>query len=349
MFFTIIIAFISLIGLLVLHEFGHFILAKRFGVKVEEFGIGYPPRLFGKKIGETIYSINLLPFGAFIRVPGEIERVDDHRAFSSQPIGKRALIMLGGVVSFWLMAAVIFSVVFTMGAPLAVGDEDSSAVSPSVQIAAISSGSPAQTAGIKPGDTIKGFNKVREVQEFTEINKGQKIVLTIQRGRDVFDVTLVPRLSPPSGQGPLGVALVRMAIKSYAWWQSPWQGILQTWQMTFAIIGGYSQALQNIFQGVPAGIQLTGPVGIFQLLTQASQLGISYFLNFIGLIVIYLAIFNILPIPATDGGKLLFLTIEAVRKKPVSPKIEQNITTAFFLAMIGLMVWVTIKDITRIF
>jgi len=359
MILTFIIVFVSLMGLLVLHEFGHFILAKRFGVKVEEFGIGYPPRLFGKKIGETIYSLNLLPFGAFIKVPGEVERTGDPGSFSSQPIRKRALIMLGGILSFWIMAAILFSAVSAMGTPMAVGDEDNSGLTnPKVQIADVSRNSPAEKAGIRAGDTIKKFsifnfqfsiNKVKDVQELAEKYKGQEVVLTIERGKEVFDVSLVPRVLPPQGEGAMGLALVRTAVKSYPWYEAPWQGISQTFELTLSVLQGYSQAIQNVFKGAPSGIQLAGPVGIFHLMAQASQLGVNYFLNFLGLIAVYLAIFNALPIPAVDGGKLLFLGIEGLRRKPVPQKIEQNITTAFFLALIILMVFVTIKDVARLF
>lgn len=359
MIFTIIIAFISFIGLIVLHELGHFVLAKKFGVKVEEFGIGYPPRLFGKKFGETIYSLNLLPFGAFVKMPGETERVDDHRSFSAQSIGKRALIAFGGVLSFWVIAAVLFSIVFNMGASIAIGDEENSnLIGPKVQIAAISADSPAAESGIKAGDTIKQLavdgeqrtvNKVKEIQEFTSAHLGQEVVLTIERGKEVFDVKLVPRVSPPVGEGAMGVALVRTAIKSYPWYLSPWQGIAATGKMTLAVIQGYSRVIGNVAQGLPSGAQLMGPVGIFHLFTQASQLGINYFLQFVGMIAIYVALFNLLPIPSVDGGKLLFLGIEAVRKKPISEKIEQNVTAFFFMLIIVLAIFVTIKDVARIF
>ena len=359
MIFTIIIAFISLIGLIVLHEFGHFIIAKKFGVKVEEFGIGFPPRLFGKKIGETFYSLNLLPFGAFVKIPGEIEKIEDHRSFSAQPIRKRALIVFGGVLSFWIMAAIIFSIVFNLGISVAISDEENhNLVNSTVQIAAIASNSPAAKAGIKPGDTIKQLtvnseqltiSKVKEVQEFTDLHKGKVITLTIERGKEIFDVKLVPRVSPPIGEGAMGVGLVRTALKSYPWYLAPWQGILATGNMTLTIIQGYSQAINNVISGKPSGVELMGPVGVFHLFTQASQLGINYFLQFIGVIAIYIALFNILPIPAVDGGKLLFLGIEAVKRKPVSQKVEQNITAFFFMILIALMIFVTIKDIMRIF
>jgi len=360
MVLTILIAFISLIGLMVLHEFGHFILAKKFGVKVEEFGLGYPPRLFGKKIGETFYSINLLPFGAFVKMPGEIEKIEDDRSFSKQPVSKRALIAFGGVLSFWIIAAVLFSIVANLGAPLAISDEENAnLIEPKVQVVAVAANSPADKAGVKSGDTIKKFkigdsgfeiSKVKEIQELTEKYKGEEIILTIERRpTEVFDVKLVPRVSPPAGEGPMGVGLVRTAIKSYSWWISPWQGILTTVNLTSAIIQGYGQAIKNVISSKPSGVELMGPVGVIHLFAQVSRLGINYFLQFVGMVAIYIALFNILPIPAVDGGKLLFLGIEAARRKPLSEKIEQNVTTLFFTLLIALMVWVTIKDITRLF
>ena len=359
MILTIIIAFISLIGLTVIHELGHFILAKRFGVKVEEFGIGYPPRLFGKKFGETIYSINLLPFGAFVKIYGEEGGIENYRSFSQKPIWQRMLIVLGGVLSFWLVSILLLSLVMGLGAPTAISDEENGGLKDTkVQIAAVAPDSPADKSGIKAGDIVKGLridsqelkvNKVKEIQEFTEGHKGQELTLTLQRGKEIFDVSLVPRINPPSGEGAMGVALVRTAIKSYPWWKSGWQGIKATFNLTLAVIEGWSGAIKNIVKGESSGVQLMGPVGIFSLFNQAGQLGVNYFLQFIAVISVYIALFNILPIPAVDGGKLLFLIIEAFRKKPFSPKIEQNITAVFFALLIMMMIWVTIKDISRIF
>jgi len=359
MIFTIFIAFFSLIGLFILHEFGHFILAKLFGVRIEEFGIGYPPRLFGKKIGQTLYSLNLLPFGAFVKIPGEIEKIDDKESFSTKSLLKRALIVFGGVLSFWIISAILFSIVFSLGAEMTIGDEETkNVINPKVQIADLAADSPAKIAGLRAGDTIKEFSifnfqfpisKVKEIQELTEQYKGQEITLTIERGKEVFDVKLTPRISPPSGEGPMGIALMRTATKVYPWWLSPWQGILTTAKMTAAIIQGYYQAIKNSFSGLPSGVELMGPVGIFHLFVQASELGVNYFLQFIGMIAIYVALFNILPIPSVDGGKLLFLGIEAIRKKPISPKIEQNITAAFFMFLVALSIWVAINDLGKIF
>jgi len=369
MFLTIVIVFISLIGLIVLHELGHFILAKKFGVKVEEFGVFLPPRLFGKKIGETTYSLNLLPLGAFVKLYGEDathpppseEKIEASRTFQGKPIWQRVLIVLGGVVSFWLISVVLLSIVFGIGAPQAISDEENhTLLNPKVQIMAIAPGSPAQIAGIKIGDTIRKIqnpkskiqiDKVKEVQEFTEANKGKEITLTIERGKEVFDVSLVPRVSPPEGEGAMGVALARMIEKSYPWEEAPVKGIEATFNLTKGVIVGISQVFGNLIQGkgLPPGAEVMGPVGIGKLMTQIAQMGINYYLQFVAIISVYLAIFNILPIPALDGGKLLFLGIEKVRRKPVSQKVEQNITAVFFALLITLMIWVTIKDITRLF
>ena len=359
MFLEIAIAFISIVSLVSLHELGHFLVAKKFGVRVEEFGIGYPPRIFGKKIGETIYSINLIPFGAFVRLPGEIEESKDPRSFSRQSLGRRALITLGGVIAFWGIAVILLSLISFLGAPTVVEDEDSSfLIDPKVQIVDVSQDSPAQLAGLEVGDVIRKMSfgeelllilTIREIQGFTNTHLGEKITLIIERGEEVLETPLTPRANPPSGEGPMGVALVRTAIKKYPWYLAPWQGILTTGNLTIGIIQGYITAIVNVFKRVPTGIQLVGPIGVSRMLAQAQQMGINYFISFLSMIAVYLAVFNILPIPPFDGGKLLFLGIAAIRKKPVPVKIEQNITASLFILLLILMVWVTINDIRAIF
>jgi len=247
-----------------------------------------------------------------------------------------------------------------LGAPVSISDEENGSLrEPKVQIAAIASDSPAERGGIKPGDTIvkiknqkskiKNINKVKEVQEFTNLHRGEEITLTIERGKEVFEVSLVPRVSPPEGEGPMGMALVRTAIKSYPWYQAPIQGIIATWNLTVAVVQGWVQALVSATKGEPTGVQLMGPVGIIDLFAQVGQLGVNYFLHFLAVISIYLALFNILPIPALDGGKLVFLGIEAVRKRPISSRTEQQITTIFFVLLFALMILATIKDVSRLF
>lgn len=365
MILTFFIAFISLIGLIVLHELGHFILAKRFGAKVEEFGIGYPPRLFGKKIGETLYSLNLLPFGAFVKIHGETGGVEDYRSFIGKPMWQRVSIVLGGVVSFWIIAAIILSVVAGVwGLPTAVKDEENhNLITPKVQIASIFSDSPAKGIDLKIGDVLSSINyqqteinitKIKEVQDFIGVHKGEEITLIIKRGEEVFEKKVVPRISHPEDQGPLGVGLVRTALKPYPWYQAPLQGILTCGKLTANIVSGWIMAIKSALgiAELPEGIEMEfmGPLGIFDLLREYFKLGINYFLFLVSLISIALALVNILPIPALDGGKLVFLAIEAIRGKPVNQKIEQNITASFFILLIILMIFITIKfDIPRVF
>jgi len=361
MFFNVLIAFFSLIGLLVLHELGHFIAAKKCGVKVEEFGIGYPPRIVGKKFGETIYSLNIIPFGAFVKIHGEEGDVEDYRSFIGRPMYQRILIVLGGVISFWVISAILLSVLFSLGIPTPVTDKATNVVRPKVQVAEIAKGSPAEQAGLEPLDIIREIryqdeylrtDKVKEMVGFIDEYKGKKITLTIQRWEETFEVSLVPRSSPPAGEGAVGVALTRTALVPFPWYEAPFRGIVATGNITWTALQGIAGMFGNVIQEgeLPPGASLMGPLGIFDFLKHAWQLGLNYFLYFVALISIFLAIFNLLPIPALDGGKLLFLIIEAVRGKPVAQKVEQNITAFFFILLITMMIFVTIKfDIPRVF
>jgi len=352
----IFIAFLSLISLIIIHELGHFLLAKKFGVRVEEFGIGLPPRLFGKKIGETIYSINLLPLGGFVKLYGHEKRETGPDSFSNKPIWQRALVILGGVVSFWIVAAVLLSIVMALGVPTVVGDEEAGLTDPKVQIVSVSKDSPAEQTEIRIGDAIRGINnvsvsKVKEIQEITEVNKGKEMTLTIQRGQEVFDVSLVPRESFPAGEGAMGVGLIRTALKSYPWYLAPFKGIIATGNLTLAIFDGWVMTLSSLFQGngMPQGAEVRGIVGIFELFVQVGGLGISYFLQFIAIIAVSLALINALPLPALDGGWFVLLIIEKFRGKPINQKTEQVISSIFFVLLITLMVWITIKDVARLF
>jgi regulator of sigma E protease len=337
---------------MILHEFSHFLAAKKSGVLVEEFGIGYPPRIFGKKIGKTLYSINLLPLGAFVKLEGEI----GEGSFSKQPLSKRMIIVLAGVISFWIIAWIIFIFLFKFGMPMAISDEEFSKTA-KVQIVEIAPNSPAQISGLRVGDVINELKfqnekykieRVKELQELIQKYKGEKVVLTIERGKEIFEVEIVPRINPPQGEGPIGIVLARMEIKKYPLLKSIFEGTKTTGELTSTIVKGYFLAIKNALEGVPSQVELTGPVGIFNIMYQTSKIGIVYFFNLLAMISIYLAIFNILPIPALDGGKFLFLMIEGIRKKAVSPETENKITALFFGILIILAVLVTIKDISKI-
>jgi len=363
MFFTIIIVLASLVGIVVLHELGHFLLAKKFDVKVEEFGVGIPPRIFKKKIGETVYSLNLLPLGAFVKLYGEEERVDNPRSFSQKPIWQRVLIVLGGVVTFWAISAIIFSIIAGIwGIPFAISDEENhNLVDPKVQITMVAQDSPAAEAGLEIGDIIRKVqvqhdqietDKVKEIVDFTQAHTGEKVILKIERRKEMLDISLIPRIDPPEEEGPMGIALTRVVRKNYRWYQAPIQGIVVTKNQTLSIVFTFADVISKVIRGVPlpkGSLEVKGIVGIGQIMAQTLERGPRDYLWLIAMISIFLALFNILPIPALDGGKLLFLGIEKNRGRPVSQKIEQNITVFFFFLLIILMIFITIKDIKTFF
>jgi len=182
----------------------------------------------------------------------------------------------------------------------------------------------------------------------------KEIILAIKRGRDVLEKKLIPRVSPPEGEGALGIGLVRSGLVSYSWYESPLRGIMATYDLTANVLNGWALGAKSMlgFAKLPDGLKvdLMGPLGIFDLLGEYFEMGINYFLFLIAFISVALALANILPIPALDGGKLVFLMIETVRRKPINHKLEQRISSTFFILLIILMIFVTVKfDIPRVF
>jgi len=352
--FEIILVFFSLIFLIILHEFGHFFFAKLFKVKVEEFGIFLPPPIFKKKIGETVYSLNLLPFGAFVKIFGETERKKEEGSFYNLPISKRAWIVAGGCLSFWVLAVVFYFFLLQIGIPVVVEDEKE-VLNPKVKIVEVKENSPAFFANLKAGDEIleidgRKIEKASQVQKIVKEKTGEKIFLKIKRGKEIFSLEVIPRKKFPEGEGPLGIVLVKTGIEKYPFFTALYKAPLLTFENTLSILKGYFEFFKKLVKKEKIeGGALMGPVGITHLMWQISQMGLNYYLNFLALLSIYLAIFNLLPIPALDGGKLLFLGIEAIRKKPLSQKTEEAITGFFFFLLILLAIFATLGDIKRIF
>jgi len=348
----IIISILSLLLLVTLHELGHFWVAKKFGVKVEEFGIGLPPRLFAKKFGETIYSLNLLPIGAFVRLYGEEEKVKNKRSFSEKTIGQRALILLGGVVAFWIVAFVLLSFIAYLGLPTPIADD---LYSPAAQIIILATeeGLPAEKGGIKSGDILLRLGsgneeltirRVAEVRNFLSRHQGQEIIALIKRGQLEKEVFLT---SLEEG-GKMGVFLERMEIQRSSWYQAPFRGALMTGQITVNLIYLLGHSAQRAILGepLPPGIQVTGPVGIVRdFFAGALKRGVVDYLQVMVMISISLAVFNLLPIPILDGGRLLFLAIEKIKGTPINPQLEQKLILISFMLLIGLFSLVTFYDI----
>lgn len=369
MIVTILVFLLILSILVLIHEAGHYFVAKKLGVKVDEFGFGFPPRIFGKKIGETIYSLNLLPIGGFVKLYGEDEagggklRIknqevsikNDKRSFISRNPWQRAAIVVAGVVMNFLLAVVVLSYLFAVVGVPTPGNE--------VVIAGIAKNSPADKAGLVTGDIVltldnKPLHSPQELITATKQHMGEPVILRIknpasQRGEKelrIREVTLVPRKTYPKNEGSMGVVIApSVVVKKYPWYQAPIVGTGETLKQSWMILQGLGTIIyQLIFsRSVPEG--LAGPVGIAQLTGQVVQVGFDAVLSLVALLSLNLAVMNVLPIPALDGGRLFFILIEAVTGRKVSQKFEGYAHAIGMAVLLTLIALITFHDIFRIF
>ena len=362
--FTV-LAFIVILGLLVLaHEFGHYWVARRVGVAVEEFAIGFPPRLLSWVRRGTRYSLNLIPFGGFVRLAGEEEGnpAGLESDINLKPVGislyqanrlRRAAIMVAGVVMNFLLGAALLAVGFGVGLPQVIdGEAPAYARDVRIQIVSVSTNSPAATAGLHPGDSIASLDgqpatTLDQIQSYTNSHAGQPIALGVRRGEEQLTLSLTPQLLPESeGKAVVGIGLAQIGRVAVPWWRAPWEGLVAAWSLVVAIIFGLGDIIAKLVSG-SGGVDVAGPIGVAVLTGQAVQLGWLYVLQFVAVLSINLAVINLLPLPALDGGRLAVLAIESIRRKSLPEKLEQNLHRFGFGALITLLILVTVVDAKR--
>ncbi|HEY4506834.1 MAG TPA: site-2 protease family protein [Candidatus Paceibacterota bacterium] len=356
------IIFIIVLGILVLvHELGHFVVAKKSGMKVEEFGFGFPPRLFGFKKGETTYSINWIPFGGFVKVMGEDgQNPNDPRSFAAAKASTRANVLVAGVVMNVLLAVVLLSIANGVGLRVGLieGDSAMQAEDVRVQVIQVAPGSPAEQAGLKVLDEIIAFSEnghrfelktVEQVQDAILAHKGRDVILEIKNGDQINTKNIYVRSDPPLGEGAVGISLASTGVIRYPWYKAPWHGIIDTANITAYTAVGYGTIIKNLVTKGNPGMELSGPVGIAVVTGQAARIGFTYLMQFTALISVNLAILNIIPFPALDGGRLLFVVIEKLRRRPISKKVEAIVNSVGFALLIMLMIYVTTKDVLKFF
>ncbi len=355
-----------LVALIVVHEFGHLVAAKLSGMRVDEFGIGYPPRAVTLgKIGETEYTLNWLPFGGFVRIFGENENTPaaehDPRAFTSRPRILQAFVLVAGVAMNLLFAYILITGALMAGTPRALTAEEAPfAQNVQLAVADILPGSPAAVAGLHAGDSIveatgpAGTWQASDPQSFTSFistNGGVPIDLVIERGgeRQVISVTPVQGIAPTNpARYALGVEVGTVGSVPLSFFEAMVKGSSYTWSATKLTAIG----LTNFFYGIltfQADLsQVAGPVGIAGAVGDASSSGLGDLLSLMAIISINLALINLIPVPALDGGRLLFVIIESIIRRPIKPTVAQAVNGVGFAALLLLMVVITVHDIVRL-
>ncbi|MFC1721341.1 RIP metalloprotease [Patescibacteria group bacterium] len=362
-----IIVFVIILGILIFaHELGHFLAAKSLGVRVEEFGFGFPPRLVRVfKRGDTEYTFNWIPVGGFVKMTGQSdfevedqEKIkDDPKSFLNKKPWQRLIILCAGVGMNFALAAILLSIGFMIGLPAAVGPDmpaGAQVKDERIQVLLTDSGSPADEAGITSGDTILALNgsvpeTVQGVVDYNTEHKGQTITITIERGDEILDKEVALRADPPKGEGPLGISLAETAKVSFPWYLAIWQGIKSTGELTVEIIVAFGRLIGSLISAGQVSGEVAGPVGIAVLTGQVTKLGFVYILQFTALLSINLAIINILPFPALDGGHILFLLVEKIRggKTHQAAKVENIIHLIGFGLIFALLAAVTYRDVAK--
>ena len=337
-----ILAFIAVLSLLVfVHELGHFLAAKSSGVRVEEFGFGLPPRILGKKIGETVYSINLLPIGGFLRLTGEdgeYASLGDERSFAVKPPARRALILTSGVIGNFLLGWFLFTILFWVGLPK---------FSDKVVVVSVENPSPAYEAGVREGDFIRMLDEM-PISYFWEVSDyvsehTDPITVVLEDGGGLR--SLIVRPDPY-----LGVYVSNFVWKKSAvWYRAPWDALVEAAGELGAVWQGIGSLFSNLISTRQVPDEVAGPVGMAQVVGFHAELGPRYLMQIAGVISLNLALVNALPFPALDGGRLMFVIWEVLTKRKVNSAIEARLHQAGMAFLLLLILLITFHDISRFF
>ncbi len=334
----ILLAVVLFLLLIVFHEFGHFIVAKKSGIKVNEFAVGMGPLIYSKEKGETTYSFRAIPIGGYCAMEGEDDESSDPRSFDNAPASKRFLTILAGPVANLIIAVLVFTIVGVIGGVVTTTVDD------------FIENSPAQAAGIEKGDEILKING-QEIADFTDISKvvndfykdkdfDKEITVLAKRNGKDLDFAFKPKVEGENTY--IGIIPAR---RTPGFFEAIGLGFKETGRnvkMIFTILG-------RLFTGKLAFGALSGPVGVLKELGNQAQNGLASLLYFLAYISVNLAVFNLLPIPALDGSKLLTSGIEIITGKKINKKLEEKITMVGFFILLGLILVVSIKDIVNLF
>jgi regulator of sigma E protease len=358
----ILIFLVALSVLVLVHELGHFLMAKRADIRVEEFGLGLPPKILGKKIGETIFSLNWLPIGGFCKLFGEdppssakgglrrgkVALWEEKRSFYFKSPVQKGGVVLGGVIMNLVLAVVIFTGVYgILGVPTETNK---------VKIVGVAKGSPASNAALREGDWIKAVNgvEVRKPEELTnEVGKykGQEVSLKVESLKVEREIKILVRENPPVGEGGMGVAISNtemVKVKWYEFYKGIHAGFKEAYFWGRVILDGLGKMIGSLLRGqVPKDV--SGPLGMFQATSSIKKSqGILAVIHFFGVVSVNLAIVNVLPFPALDGGRIIFVIYEMIFKKRANQKFEIAVNNLGMAVLLSLILLITLGDVVRI-
>lgn len=371
---TIILFLVVLAVLIFVHELGHFIAAKKLGIRVDEFALGFPPRIFGKRYGETEYTLNAIPFGGFVRIFGEnpneesISGADSARSFVNKPRWAQAIVLVAGVMFNFIFAWILIVIAFVSGVAASYTDypEYTQYMSePALMVTSVTPNSPADKAGIKAGAKISSIALASEagsmvnttaqnlmpdvVQGIVRASGGMPVTLRYDcKQNECSEATLTPSNTIVPNTYIIGISMDNVATMSLPIHYAVLEGTYFSWNLIINTFTGLIGFFGSIFNGTAEFSQVAGPVGIAGLVGDASRLGITYLLMFTAMISVNLGAINLMPFPALDGGRLLFVLIESITRKKIKPVIANTLNTVGLLLLLGLMVVVTYGDIVRI-
>ncbi|MFA5651880.1 MAG: site-2 protease family protein [Candidatus Paceibacterota bacterium] len=362
---TVVLFLIVLAVLIFVHELGHFVSAKMFGIRVDEFAIGFPPRVFGWKSGETQYSLNLIPLGGFVKIFGEdpdddsMTGPDSKRSFVNAAKWKQIVVLLSGILMNIIFAWILISVSFNFGLLTSVEEQyKDKAQNVSVMVLSVLKDSPSEQAGLKEGDNILSIESgktkivspiVVDIQKTIAESKNN-IIINYKRGNATGTVSIVARDGIVEGKKAIGISMGLVGTVKFGFFQSFVEGAKLTAIETINITKGIYSFIGGAFSGKSGLLsQVTGPVGIASMVGQAKNMGISYLLGFIAMISINLAMLNLVPFPALDGGRVLFVLIEVIIRRKIKPVIANLLNLIGFALLISLMLFITYKDILKLF
>ncbi len=356
--------FLGVLFLLILvHEWGHFIVAKKVGMKVEEFGIGFPPKIFGYKKGETEYTFNIFPIGGFVRIFGEnpqevVDADDKERSFSARPRWAQALVLVAGVVMNVGLAWMLYIGVFMIGSPSAVSESDAGPEAV-LTVVSLSANSPAQEA-IPMGVTITEISFQDEVfvienpsqlSEAVSSSQGEPLQVTYTHNNQEETTTVTPvqgLIEQEPDRYAIGVQAVLIEFIQYGFFTSIVMASQQTIEMLSLIVTSIADLLYNTVVGQADFSQVAGPIGIYNLVGDAASIGMVSLMMFTAIISLNLAVINLFPFPALDGGRLIIVGIESVIRRDIDPIWVGRLNLIGFILLITLMIAVTYNDILRL-